>query len=294
MTTTASSTATQLAHAGSATETGGTVASADGTILAWTSWGRPGAPAIVLVDGATQHRALDMTGGLLGRLLARRFHVVAFDRRGRGGSGDSAPYAVEREIEDIAAVARLAPGPVTLLGQSSGAVLAARAAALLPVAALICWEPPFVVTPDRPSVPADYVTRLDAAVADGRPGDAVLLLMTEAAGMPIDFARGMTGAPFWPAMQAVGHTVAYDGRIMGDCMQGDRAALSPFAAIDVPTLVLAGGASPAWMQAAAAALVEVVPAAQLQTLVGQQHQVDPAALAAAADDYLSALLQDRS
>lgn len=133
-----------------------------------------------------------------------------------GESGDTAPYAAQREIEDLAALIAEAGAPAFVCGTSSGAVLALDAAAAgLPIARLALFEPPFVVDDSRPPLPADYVQRLDASIAGGRPGDAAELFLTAAAGMPAEFVPGMRQSPFWPALEEVARTIAYDGRIMG-------------------------------------------------------------------------------
>ncbi|WP_016698172.1 alpha/beta fold hydrolase [Actinoalloteichus spitiensis] len=266
------------------------VTSADGTPIAFSVTGPADAPAIISVDGATMFRAMDFSDGAVGRQLGQAFRFVTYDRRGRGESGDTHPYAVEREIEDIAALIDHLGGRAALFGVSSGAVLALRAAkAGLPIDALACYEPPFVVSSDREPVAADYVERLDLAVADGRPGDAVRLLMTEAALTPAPVVDSMVEQPFWPALEGVGHTVAYDGRIMGDTMLGRPEALDVFHDVGTPTLVLSGGASDAWMTTAAEELAKRLPNATVEVLPDQTHQVDPAVLAAALFRYFTSI-----
>ncbi|GAB3896020.1 hypothetical protein GCM10029964_076780 [Kibdelosporangium lantanae] len=145
----------------------GTARSADGTTIAFDVWGA-GRP-LVIVDGATSHRAVNPLGAEIGKELADSFKMYAYDRRGRGESGDTQPYAVEREIEDIAALIADGGEPAVVLGFSSGAVLAMDAAAAgLPISHLALFEPPFVVGDVRPPLPADYVEQLDRAV--GRAG----------------------------------------------------------------------------------------------------------------------------
>ncbi|WP_422647153.1 alpha/beta fold hydrolase [Actinoalloteichus caeruleus] len=270
-----------------------TVTSADGTRIAFSATGPADAPVVISVDGATMFRAMDFSGGEVGRQLGHAFRFVTYDRRGRGESGDTPPYAVEREIEDIAALIDHLGGRASLFGVSSGAVLALRAVkAGLPVDALACYEPPFVVSSDREPVAPDYVERLDRAVADGRPGDAVRLLMTEAALTPASVVDSMVEQPFWPALEGIGHTVAYDGRIMGDTMRGRPEALDVFRDVETPTLVLRGGASDTWMAKAMEELAERLPNATVELLPGQTHQVDPSELAAALLRYLSSALTD--
>src|ERR687887_1500299 len=144
----------------------GTVRSKDGTTIAFDVWG-DGQP-LIMVDGATAYRAVNPTNAEVGQLLREEFRVYAYDRRGRGDSTDTAPYAVERELDDLAALIADAGAPAIVFGWSSGAVLALDAAAAgLPIRRLALFEPPFVVDASRPPRPVDYVERLHPAVAGG-------------------------------------------------------------------------------------------------------------------------------
>ena len=184
----------------------GRVLSADGTAIGFDAWGD--GPPLIMIDGATAYRAMSQTAAQVGALLRGDFRTYAYDRRGRGESGDTPPYAVQREIEDVAALIDEAGGPAFVCGFSSGAVLALDAAAAgLPITRLALFEPPFVVDDSRPPLPADYVERLDAAVADGRPGDAAELFLTAAAGLPPEAAAGVRQSDFWPVMEAVAPTI---------------------------------------------------------------------------------------
>ena len=258
----------------------GTVRSKDGTTIAFNAWG-DGQP-LIMIDGATAYRAVNPTNAEVGQLLREEFRVYAYDRRGRGDSTDTAPYAVEREIEDLAALIADAGAPAVVFGWSSGAVLALDAAtAGLPISRLALFEPPFVVDGSRPPRPADYVQRLDDAVADGRPGDAVELFLTASAGMPAEAVAGVRQSPFWPALEAVAHTIAYDGRIMGTTMSGGPLPSDRWATVTVPILVMHGNGTEPWLIAAAHALAELLPTASLQAVEGQQHSAAADVLAPA-------------
>jgi pimeloyl-ACP methyl ester carboxylesterase len=256
------------------------VTSKDGTTIAFDAWGE-GQP-LIMIDGATSYRGVNPTNAEVGRLLGEEFRAYAYDRRGRGESTDTAPYAVQREIEDLAALIADAGAPASVFGWSSGAVLALDAAAAgLPISRLALFEPPFVVDGSRPPLPSDYVQRLDDAAANGRPGDAVELFMTAAAGMPVEAVAGMRQSSFWPALEAVAHTIAYDGRIMGSTMSGGPLPSDRWAAVTVPILVLHGNATEPWLIAAAHALAELLPTASLQAVEGQQHSAAADVLAPA-------------
>jgi pimeloyl-ACP methyl ester carboxylesterase len=247
-----------------------TVASRDGTTLAFDRLG-DGPPVILVCGGSTDRTA----NAPLATLLEPRFTVFNYDRRGRGESGDTPPYAVEREVEDIAAVIGGAGGSAFLYGTSSGAVLALEAAASgLPVTKLALWEPPFVLD-EKARPPADQVERYNEMIAEGRRGDAVEYFMAKVVGLPPEFVAQARSQPFWGAQEALAHTLAYDATIMGDySLPNERAA-----AVTVPTLVLDGGASFAGMAEAAEALAEALPQGRRRTLEGQGHDVDPKALA---------------
>jgi pimeloyl-ACP methyl ester carboxylesterase len=258
--------------------------SADGTVIAFTAWGE-GQP-LIMIDGATAYPALNPTNEGVGKLLAGQFRTYAYDRRGRGQSTDTAPYSVEREIEDIAALIEIAGGPVTLFGWSSGAVLALDAAAAgLPITRLAVFEPPFVVDDSRPPLPTDYVERLDAAVAAGRPGDAVEIFMTAAAGMPAEMVEGMRHSDFWPVLEAVAPTIAYDGRIMATTMSGRPLPTDRWDTITIPTLVMHGTRTFPSIITAAHALTKLLPTATLLPVDGENHDVAAEILAPALRDF---------
>jgi pimeloyl-ACP methyl ester carboxylesterase len=257
-----------------------TVHSADGTPIAFDAWGA-GQP-LILVDGATSHRAVNQLNAEVGKLLSDQFRVYAYDRRGRGESGDTAPYAARREIEDLGALIEDAGAPALVCGFSSGAILALDAAAAgLPISRLAVFEPPFSVDGSRPPLPADYVERLDAATAAGRPGDAVELFMTGAIGLPAEAVAGMRQSPFWPALEAVAPTIAYDGRIVGTTMSGAPLPADRWAAISVPVLVMYGRGTAPWLISGARALADLLPTATLEAVDGEQHSVPADVLAPA-------------
>ncbi|WP_214321915.1 alpha/beta fold hydrolase [Nonomuraea sediminis] len=263
-----------------------TVRSKDGTTIAFDVWG-DGRP-LILVDGATSHRAVNPTFQEAGPLLSEEFRVYAYDRRGRGESTDTPPYAVEREIEDLAALIDHAGGQAMVCGFSSGAVLSLDAAAAgLPISKLALFEPPFVVDDSRPPLPSDYVERLDRDVAGGRPGDAAELFLTASAALPAEAVAGIRQSPFWPALEAVAPTIAYDGRIMGTSMSGRPLPGDRWTGIKIPTLVMYGDATEPWLTTGAQAIAALLPTASLQAVEGAQHNV-------ASADVLAHALRDFS
>lgn len=258
-----------------------TVTSKDGTTIAFDGSGE--GPALVLVGGALSDRS---GAAPLAEVLAPRFTVFAYDRRGRGESDDTAPYAVEREIEDLEAVVAEAGGSAFVFGHSSGAALALEAAARsLPVTKLALYEPPFIVDDGHEPLPDDYVERLTDLAASGRRGDAVEYFLTSGPGVPPEVVAGMRNEPFWPAMEKIAHTLAYDGAVMGDLMSGRPLPADRWASMAIPTLVLDGDQSPAWARNSVGALAEVLPNAERRTLEGQDHGAAPEVLAPALVEF---------
>jgi Alpha/beta hydrolase family len=193
-----------------------TVTSRDGTKISLDILGA--GPPVIFVGGALADRS---AGAPLATALARNFTVLNYDRRGRGDSGDTPPYAVEREVEDIAALIPEAGGAAFLLGGSSGAVLALDAAASgLAVTRLALYEPPFIVDDSAPPVPGDMAQALTTLVAAGRRGDAVEHYMTRALGVSAGVIATMRDSPYWAQWEAIAHTLAYDFTIMADTVSG--------------------------------------------------------------------------
>jgi pimeloyl-ACP methyl ester carboxylesterase len=156
----------------------------------------------------------------------------------------------------------------------------------LPISRLVVFEPPFVVDDGRPPLPPDYVERLDAAVADGRPGDAAELFLTVGAGLPPEAAAGVRQSEFWPVMEAVAPTIAYDGRIMGTTMSGNPLPRDRWAAISVPTLVLYGERTFPFIVPAAHALGELLPTATVLAVDGEQHSAPAGVLAGVLREFV--------
>ena len=255
-----------------------TVASRDGTTIAFDRLGE--GPPVVLVCGGSVDRMADAA---IAQELASDFTVFNYDRRGRGDSADTPPYAIEREVEDIQAMIDTAGGSAHLWGSSSGAVLALIAAASgASVTKLALWEPPFILDEDaRP--PADQVEQYERMISEGRRGDAAEYFMTKVVGMPPEFVADARTQPWWAGQEAIAHTLAYDARIMGDYSIPTETA----GAVKVPTLVLAGGADMPFMRDSASALALAIPDGEVRFLDGQGHNVDPTVLAPALKEFFA-------
>src|SRR5215211_6226141 len=256
------------------------VQSKDGTSIAFDRSGE--GQAIVMVGGGSVDR---MANAPLAALLTKHFTIFNYDRRGRGDSGDTAPYAVEREIEDIDALINEAGGSASVYGTSSGAALALEAAANgLAITKLALWEPPFILDDSRPRPPADTARIYTELVSTGRRGDAVEFFMRQVVGLPAEFVAEARKAPWWPAQEALAHTLAYDATIMGDYSLPTERVTS----VTIPTLVLDGGASFEWMGETAQAIVDLLPNGQRRTLEGQRHDVAAEVLAPVLEEFFAA------
>ncbi|HEY1990087.1 MAG TPA: alpha/beta hydrolase [Acidimicrobiales bacterium] len=253
--------------------------SADGTTIAFDRSGN--GPALILVSGALS----DGSSGIpLAEQLAPSFTVYHYDRRGRGSSGDTPPYAAGREIEDLEAIITEAGGSALVFGHSSGAALSLEAAAQkLPITKLVAYEPPYVFDNDRSAPAPDLAARLRNLVSSGRRGEAVKLFMIEAVGISPELAAEMEGYPIWPAMEALAHTIPYDLAIMENySMPTER-----LATIGVPTLALDGGASPEWARHSVREVASAIPGARHITLEGQTHSADVTVLAPVLEEFFS-------
>jgi pimeloyl-ACP methyl ester carboxylesterase len=244
--------------------------SSDGTPIAFDRLGD--GPPVIAVCGAMCDRALMRPTA---EELAKHFTVINYDRRGRGDSGDTAPYAIEREIQDLEVLVAEADGTTSVYGHSSGAGLALYAAAAgVPIARLVLHEPPYA--PDSEEwkrISREYGEKLEAILSQGRRGDAVELFFTTT-GMPQEMVDGMRRTPRWAELEAMAPTLAYDSEIMGDGA-GGTVATGLLGAVATPTLVLSGGESPDWMVDVGQQVADALPNGRHEVLEGQEHVVPP-------------------
>ncbi|MFE9012392.1 alpha/beta fold hydrolase [Streptomyces cyaneofuscatus] len=253
------------------------ILSADSTPIAYRRQGE--GPPLVLVGGALSTAATDAP---LAALLAPRFTVVTYDRRGRGASGGGAD-GVRREIEDLAAVVGAAGTGASVFGMSSGGALALEAAAAgLPVGLLAVYEPPYTPGASDLRFKAHCTDRLHGLLAAGDRAGAVELFLTATGVDPATVAR-MRRAPLWPGLEALAPTLAYDDALLGDgAIPAER-----FAAVTARTLVVCGGFSSARARASTRTLAEALPRARHRTLTGQMREVAPQVLAPVLADFFA-------
>ncbi|MGP4024152.1 alpha/beta fold hydrolase [Actinomadura sp. 3N407] len=255
--------------------------SQDGTQIAFERLGE-GAP-LVLVAGALQGRTSYRP---LAEELSGHFTVFNYDRRGRGDSGDTAPYAVEREIEDLGAVIAEAGETASVYGHSSGAALVLHAAAYgLPIDGIVLHEPPFGSgTEEERRAELQEAEQISALLAQDRRGDAVRTFL-EPMGLPPQVLDDLSRDA---AMQAHAPTLPHDPfEVMSEHSRGGRTPAEQAAGVTTAALVLAGGASPEWMIDAARRIADALPKGRLQMLHGQEHIVPPEILAPVLTEFLT-------
>jgi pimeloyl-ACP methyl ester carboxylesterase len=260
----------------------GSVRSADGTSIAYDREGR--GPAVILVGGGLVDPATGRAGRAenapLATELAEHFTVCNYDRRGRADSGDTLPYAVEREIEDIRALIAEAGGSAHLYGVSSGGALALEAtAAGIAVDKLAVYEVPYLIANDASQRWREYVEQLGPALAEGRRSDAIELFM-RVAGSSEEMIMGARNSPMWSGLEAIAHTLAYDAACLGNGLP----PTSRLATITRPTLVATGGGDD-FYEPAADAIAASIPQAERLTIEDQSHVADPKAVASVLERF---------
>ncbi len=256
------------------------VISKDGTSIAYDKSGQ-GFP-VVLIGGAMNWRTFAPTVKLA-ELLAPHFTVINYDRRGRGDSSDTVPYAPEREVEDLQALILAAGGSAFVFGISSGAALAILAAAKgLKIPKLILYEPPFIgADPSEVQTPPDFLPQLKNLIAENRRADAVKSFM-KVVGVPGIIRWIAPLMPFWKTALTIAPTLAYDFTILKD----QKVPVEELSQIKVPTLIMSGGATAPKLRKAAEATARALPGSTYQVLPKQRHDVSPEALAPAMISFL--------
>ncbi|MGW0467376.1 alpha/beta fold hydrolase [Streptomyces sp. NPDC003027] len=257
----------------------GRVTSGDGTRIAYERYGE--GPPLIVVSGAlcTAEGERPLAG-----LLARHFSVVTYDRRGRGRSGDTGTYAVEREIDDLAAlIEEVGGGGDTYVhGMASGGALAlAAAAAGLPVERLSVYEPPYAADSGARETHAAHGRRLTGLLDRGRRTAALELFLADA--MAPEALAGMRRSAMWPGLEAVAHTLAYDHAVLGDGV----VPYERLGRVHARVLVVGGGASPARTRRAALAVSTALPRGRHRTLTGQTQVVAPHVLAPVLQEFFT-------
>jgi pimeloyl-ACP methyl ester carboxylesterase len=258
-----------------------TIVSKDGTTIAYEKIGS-GKP-LILVDGALCCRSFGPMPKLA-PLLAKNFTVYYYDRRGRGESTDIQPYTVQKEVDDIAALVKVAGGSAYIAGLSSGAVLtlmAAEAGLDLPKIAL--YEPPYVYEKNSVQSTIDHGAALKSLLEKNKRGGMVKYFMVNMVGAPAFVAFIMQLMPTWKKLTAVAHTLPYDTAIMGNF----TVPTERIAKIKNRTLIAGGGKSPAPLHNAVQSVADALPNKELRWLEGQTHNVNAQVLASVLIEFFS-------
>jgi pimeloyl-ACP methyl ester carboxylesterase len=260
------------------------VSSKDGTRIAYERHGS--GPAVVLVDGALCYRGGGWTVQMA-KMLSDQFTVHAYDRRGRGESGDTKPYAPEREIEDLEAVIAAAGGSVFLYGHSSGGVISLETANRNPgVRKVVVYEAPLMTDGSR-ALGADYEQRLNALIRAGRNADALRHFMRRGVGIPAIFVFLIQFAPFWKKLKAIAPTLANDAAITVPLQTGRPLPRDRWAKVTVPTRIVGGMKSPGWLRNAQREIAAILPNSGHSELAGQDHSLKGEAIAPLLRDFFA-------
>lgn len=249
------------------------VTSADGTAIDYDAYGT--GPTVILIGGASQHRAIDpRTTQIAKHLAAEGFTAIDYDRRGRDRSGDTQPWSLDREVEDVAALIDAVGAPAALYTSSSGAGIAlAAVTAGLDIAALALYEPPYFAGSDS----SEHIARLRGMLDAGRLDEATRYNMTAIIGLPAETVNEMAHAPWWPGLVAVAPTLVYDHAASHD-IETDPDWRKRWTPVTVPTVVLSGDQTFPGLPEAADAVADALPNAQRRVLAGQDHGPAPEAV----------------
>ena len=240
------------------------ISSSDHTSIACQRSGT--GPPLILVHGAGGDHSRWST---LTEHIRDDFTVYAMDRRGRGQSGDADAYSMEREFDDIAAVASSIEGPVNLYGHSSGALYALEAARKIPnLHRLVLYEPPR--PGDGQLAPQSVVDELQRLIEQGKPEETLILFMRKVARFPEDEIAAYQTLPNWPARVAAAHTLPREL----DDIHGYDVDPARFSDLEVPTLLLLGESSAPMFQTATKTLDAVLPDSRVCSIPGQGHAAD--------------------
>ena len=261
------------------------VTSADGTRIAYETMGS--GPAVILVDGAMCYRGMGPALPLA-RELQDQFAVTVYDRRGRGESGDTQPYAVDREVEDLQALIDAVGGSAMLYGISSGGALALETAnKSAGVTRVFVYEAPFITDTTRQLKPG-YAERMYELVRTGNRSGALRHFMRTGVGVPAFAVFMMQLMPMWKTLKAVAHTLAYDTSFTEPLQRSRPIATGTWANLRQPAMIVGGTRSDTWMRNAQKAIADALPNARHQELAGENHMVKPTAIAPMIREFFAA------
>lgn len=261
------------------------VTSRDGTRIAYETLGS--GPAVILVDGAMCYRGMGPAMPLA-KELQDRFAVTVYDRRGRGESGDTQPYSVDREVEDLQAIIEAIGGTTMLYGISSGGVLALEAAnKLAGVTRVFVYEAPFITDNTRTLAPG-YAERMYELIRNGDRSGALRHFMRVGVGVPAFAVFMMRLMPMWKKLKDLAPTLAYDTSFTEPLQRSQGIPKGTWANLRQPAMIVGGTRSDTWMRNAQKAIADALPNARHQELAGENHMVKPTAIAPLIRDFFAA------
>jgi pimeloyl-ACP methyl ester carboxylesterase len=262
-----------------------TVTSTDGTTIDYDAYGE--GPTVIFIAGAGQHRAIDPRTAEIARQLADQgFRAVDYDRRGRDRSGDTPPWSLDREVEDVAALIAANGGPAALYTSSSGAGIGLAAVTSgLDISALALYEPPYFAGSDS----RQHITTLRQLTEAGELDRAMRYNMTDVIGLPAEAVDQMAAAPWWPGMVAVAPTLVYDHAASHD-IENDPDWHARWAGVTVPTVVYSGDQTFPGLPEAADTVAAALPNARRRILPGQDHGPAASAVVPELVDFLRSVL----
>jgi pimeloyl-ACP methyl ester carboxylesterase len=258
-----------------------TVSSTDGTTIDYDAYGA--GPTVILIGGTTQHRAIDpRTTEIAKHLAAEGFTAVDYDRRGRGRSGDTLPWSLDREVDDVAALIEATGAPAALYASSSGAGVAiAAVTAGVDVSALALYEPPYFVGSDR----AGHLAALEQMLNAGQLDEAMRYNITAIIGMPSEAVDQMGQTPWWAGTVAVAPTLVYDLQASHD-IETDPDWSTRWATVTVSTIVFSGDRTFPGLPEAADSVAAALPNVKRRVLPDQGHGPAPEAIVPALVQFL--------
>jgi pimeloyl-ACP methyl ester carboxylesterase len=246
-----------------------TVTSADGTLIDYDAYGS--GPPVILIGGASQYRAIDSRTTEIAKHLAEEgFTAVDYDRRGRGRSGDTPPWSLDREVEDLAALIEATGVPALYTSSSGAGVALAAVTSGIPVSALALYEPPYFAGSDG----REHIAALQRMLEEGEYDKATRYNMTAIIGLPGEAVDQMAEAPWWPGLVAVAPTLVYDHQASHD-IETDPDWHARWARVTVPTVVYSGDQTFPGLPEAADAVAAALSNAQRRVLAGQDHGPAP-------------------
>jgi pimeloyl-ACP methyl ester carboxylesterase len=258
-----------------------TVRSKDGTVLAYDRAGS--GPPLILVGGALNDR---QNTAELARLLAPYATVFNYDRRGRGDSGDTPPYAVQNELDDLATMIEVAGGSAMLFAHCTAGMLALEAVERgLPITRLALYEPPYIMGESELRLTEEFKALLTKHLEEGEPGEAVAHFLVRTVGFPPEAVPKFRQMPIWPNLEKLAVTLPYDVTLAADNWMPPRDQLDR---VTLPTLLIYGTASPDWQIDSVKALTEYLPNSDCKVLEGHNHDLEAEAVAPVLQEFVTA------